>query len=183
MTMQTEKESGMKKSSVLFYLVIFTLCTLYVCPAVCFAGEKGYVELRTLFDKYEKTKDADKKLSDLAAKKQEERDALVADIRRMKDEMVVLADAGEEKVKKQAEIDQKIKELQSFDETTRAELRKIRDANVQEIFADLNGVIADYGKNKKYDFIFSDRALVYKEEKFNITNIILEKLNNKYKKK
>jgi len=149
---------------------------------VCLAGERGYVELRTLFDKYEKTQDADKNLSELATQKQGERDTLVKDIRRMKDEMVVLADKGEEKVKKQAEIDQKIKELQMFDEKTREELREIRDTNIQEIFSDINKLVEDYGKNKKYDFIFSDRALVYKEEKFNITNVILEKLNNKYKK-
>ncbi len=162
--------------------VVLLMCGLFMFTGVCLAGERGYVELRTLFDKYEKTQDADKNLSELATQKQGERDTLVKDIRRMKDEMVVLADKGEEKVKKQAEIDQKIKELQMFDEKTREELREIRDTNIQEIFSDINKLVEDYGKNKKYDFIFSDRALVYKEEKFNITNVILEKLNNKYKK-
>jgi len=180
--MKKEREKDMRNWKIFLCAVVVIMCGLFVYTGVCLAGEKGYVELRTLFDKYEKTKDADKKLSDSATQKQEERDALVGDIRRMKDEMVVLADKGEEKVKKQAEIDQKIKELQMFDEKTREELRKVRDANIQEIFSDINTLVDDYGKNKKYDFIYSDRALVYKDEKFNITNVILEKLNTKYKK-
>jgi len=86
------------------------------------------------------------------------------------------------KLKNKADIDQKIKDLQAFDEQIRSELRGIRDANVQEIFKNLNDVIEAYGKKKGYDFIFSDRALAFKKEKFNLTNAVLKELNKQYKK-
>jgi Skp family chaperone for outer membrane proteins len=156
---------------------------LYVGETRAFAAEKtGYVVLATLFDQYEKTQDADEKLSETAAQKQTERDKMVENIRRMKDELVVLSDEGEEKLKKQAEIDEKIKELQAFDEETRKELREIRDANVKEIFDDLKASIEEYGEKNKYDLIFTDRALVYQNEKLDITDAVLKDVNKKYKK-
>lgn len=169
----------MMKKSILFY-VVFVLFLGLVSSA--YASDKiAFVELGTLFDKYEKTKDADEKLSELAQQKQKEREEKVQHVRRLKDEMVVLSDEGDEKRKKQEEIDQSIKELQTFDEVTRNELRQIRDDNVKVIFEDLNNAITTYGEKKGYDFILSDRSLVYKDEKHNITNIILKDLNKEYK--
>lgn len=145
------------------------------------AAEKtAYVVLGTLFDKYGKTQEADAKLSELAQQKQTERDEMVEAIRRMKDELVVFSDGSEEKMKKQAAIDAKIKELQAFDEETRNELREIRDNNVKDIFEDLNSAIEEYGKKNKYDYIFTDRALVYKSEKLDITESVLSAVNKDY---
>jgi len=173
-------------SKMIKLIVIFTIIVagcVYSGSGQAFAAEKtGYVVLGTLFDQYAKTQDADTTLSETAAQKQTDRDKMVENIRRMKDELVVLSEEGEEKVKKQAEIDGKIKELQAFDEETRKELREIRDANVKEIFDDLKGSIEKYGEKNKYDFIFTDRALVYQNEKMNITDAILKDVNKQYKK-
>ena len=72
--------------------------------------------------------------------------------------------------------------MQGFDEKTRGYLREIRNENVKEIFADMNDAIEEYGEKKGYDYIFSDRALIYKDEKLDITDTILKKINSEYKK-
>ncbi len=173
--MDWEKKNFVSKGIMISVVVI---CFLYICTGMSYAAEKkAYVEFGKVFDSYEKTKVADEELRQIANKKQEERDALVEAIRRIKDEMVVLADDGEGKAKAQADIDQKIKELQEFDNKIRTELREIRDKNVEGIFNDINEVVSTYGKKHKYDLIFSDRALLYKNEKLNITEDILAELN------
>jgi outer membrane protein len=173
----------MQKSKMIKIVLIVAMMGCVFCMgAEVYGAEKtAYVVLGSLFDQYGKTQEADAKLSELAQQKQTERDAMVEAIRRMKDELVVFSDEGEEKMKKQTEIDNKIKELQSFDEETRTELRDIRDNNVKDIFEDLNAAIEEYGKKNKYDYIFTDRALVYKNEKLDITDAVLSDINKKYK--
>jgi len=101
--MKAMRTHTVKRSMVMMRTLCIALVIVFMASGISYAGDRyGYVELRTLFDQYEKTKDAGKELTDLAGQKQEERDALVADIRRIKDEMVVLADQGEEKIKKQS---------------------------------------------------------------------------------
>ncbi len=171
----------MKNFNVTKLFVVIALF-LFAGLSIASAAEKnGYVELGVLFDKYSKTKEADKLLADMAKEKQGERDKLVEDIRRMKDELVLLSENGEEKVKKQAEIDEKIKELQDFDTKTRDELNKVRDEKVKDIFDTLNNAIKDFAEKNKYDFIFSDRALVYKNEKYNVTEDVLTALEEEGK--
>jgi len=175
----------MKRHTVWALLIVMVMVSsVCVFGAFKFDADKkvGYVEIRTLFDGYNKTKDVDAVISEDANGKQQERDGLVEEIRRMKDEMVVLAEKGDEKVKKQAEIDQKIKELQAFDEQSRNALRQTRDEKVKEIFDDLTVAIEEYGKQNGFEMIFSDRALVYKDSKLNITNVILNSLNKNYQK-
>jgi Skp family chaperone for outer membrane proteins len=162
--------------------VLVALVCAWVGSANVFAAEKtAFVVLGTLFDKYEKTQKADAALSEIAGAKQTERDAMVENIRRMKDEMVVLSEGADERVKKQGDIDDAIKSLQAFDEETRKNLKEIRDQNVKEIFDDLTAAIEAYGEKNKYDFIYTDRALIYKNPKLDITEAVLTDLNKNYK--
>ena len=169
--------NNLKKTSKSILFLMLIVFTVVGVASISYAAEKkGYVELGVLFDKYDKTKMADEELAKMAKDKQTQRDNLVTSIRRMKDELVLLAEDGEEKIKKQSEIDKKLTELQKFDENTRTELGKIRDEKVKLIFDELNNAIQDYAVANKYDFIYSDRALIYKNEKYNITDEVLESL-------
>ncbi|MBU1862963.1 MAG: OmpH family outer membrane protein [Candidatus Omnitrophica bacterium] len=162
---------------------VVAVCCIFLFSGISVAGEKtGYVNMEVLFDSYEKTKDADAAITQLANAKQIERDALVENIRRMKDEMVVLAEEGEARRKKQEDIDRQIKDLQAFDEETRKDLRGVRDERVKEIFDDLDAAIKTYGQKKGYDLIFNNRALAYSSDDFDVTDAILKDLNSNYKK-
>lgn len=146
------------------------------------AGEKiGYVDLARVFDEYQKTKEFDKSLESKGAAKQGDREKMVAEVKRLRDEAELLN--AKAKDDKQAQIDDKIKQLQEFDRTTRDALRKERDTMVRDILKEIETVIQDYGKAQGYSFIFNDRVLVFKSETADITPQVIKTLNESYAKK
>lgn len=146
------------------------------------AAEKiGYVDLAKIFDDYQKTKEFDKSLEVKGAQKQKEREALVAEVKKLRDEAELLnAKAKEDK---QLMIDDKIKALQEFDRVTRDSLRRERDTMVRDILKEIEGVIQDFGKAQGYTFIFNDRILVFKSESGDLTQQVIKVLNESYQKK
>ena len=163
----------------LLSLIVVTL--LLAAPAFA-AGEKiGYVDLAKVFDEYQKTKTFDKTLEAKGLEKQGERDKMVNEIKKLRDEAELLG--AKAKDDKQAQIDEKIKTLQDFDRNTREALRKERDGMVRDILKEIEVVIQDFGKAQGYSFIFNDRVLVYKSEGADLTNQVIKVLNDNYAKK
>lgn len=163
--------------------------TLAVFCAVVAADQKkaeaadkiGYVDLGRVFDEYEMTKTLDKQLESKGAVKQADRDKMVAEIKKLRDEAELLSAKAKED--KQAVIDEKLKSLQEFDRTTRDALRKERDEMVKDILKQIEVVIQDFGKTQGYGFIFNDRVLVYKSEGNDLTAQVSKVLNDNYAKK
>jgi len=150
-------------------------------PAVFAAGDNyATVNVAKLFDEYQKTKDNDATLQEEGTQKQKEKDAIADEVRKMKDELELLNDDA--KKAKQDAIDQKVRELQDFDLQVRRTLGEKRQAVIKEIFNDIDGVVQKYGQAKGYDYILNDRALLYQNKKFDITDKILEDLNKNYVK-
>ena len=171
------------KKMLLFALPVFFLSVLVSSAAPAYAvGDKiGYVDLARVFDEYQKTKQFDKSLEAKGASKQTERDKMVADIKKLRDEAELLS--AKAKDDKQAAIDDKIKVLQEYDRTTRDSLRRERDGMVKDILKEIETVIQDFGKNQGYSYIFNDRVLVYKSEGGDLTNQVIKALNDSYAKK
>lgn len=144
-------------------------------------GKIGYVDLARVFDEYQKTKDFDKSLEAKGQGKQAERDKMVNEVKKMRDEAELLS--AKAKDDKQASIDEKIKALQEFDRSTRDDLRKQRDAMVRDILKEIESVIQDFGKAQGYSFIFNDRVLVFKSEGNDLTAQVIKALNDGYAKK
>ena len=170
-------------------LLSFALFVLFVAGFTLFgvsegqaAGEKiGYVDLARIFDEYQKTKEFDKSLESKGAQKQAERDKMVAEVKRLRDEAELLSAKAKED--KQGAIDEKIKVLQDFDRNTRDSLRRERDTMVKDILKEIETVIQDFGKSQGYAFIFNDRVLVYKSEGSDLTPQVVKALNDSYTKK
>ena len=145
------------------------------------ADKIGYVDLARVFDEYNKTKEFDKSLESKGAVKQADRDKMVAEVKKLRDEAELLS--AKAKDDKQAVIDDKIKALQDFDRNTRDALRKERDGMVKDILKEIEVVIQDFGKAQGYGYIFNDRVLVYKSEGNDLTNQVIKVLNDNYAKK
>ncbi len=146
------------------------------------AGEKiGYVDLARVFDEYQKTKDFDKSLETKGSSKQADRDRMVAEVKKLRDEAELAS--AKAKDDKQAVIDEKIKALQEFDRSTRDALRKERDTMVRDILKEIETVIQDFGKSQGYTFIFNDRVLVFKNESGDLTPQVIKALNDSYASK
>lgn len=145
------------------------------------AGEKiAYMDLAKIFDEYNKTKDLDKQLESKGTAKQAERDKLVAEIKKLKDELELMSEKGKEA--KQAAIDEKIKKLQDFDRESRDALRKERDDMARLILKEIKDSIDEVGKKEAYILILDSRAILYGKEGDDLTNSILKMLNDKYAK-
>jgi outer membrane protein len=167
----------------------FTLIALFVVGLIlsgaqgAFAAEAkfGYVDLAKVFDEYQKTKEFDKALEAKGATKQAERDRIVAEVKKLRDEAELMSAKAKED--KQGVIDEKIKQLQEFDRTTRDALRRERDTMVRDILKEIEKVIQDHGKAQGYTFIFNDRVLVFKSEGNDLTAPVLKTLNDSYSTK
>ena len=145
-------------------------------------GEKvAYIDVAKVFDSYLKTKDNDRVLQQSGKKKEDERDAIVHDIRQAKDEMALLNDDA--KAKKQEGLTNKMKELQAFDAQTRAALGEQRNKVVRDIFKEIDEAIQKYGKAKGLDMIYNERALLYHNDKMDATKDIIDTLNKEYSSK
>ncbi len=145
------------------------------------ADKIGYVDLGRVFDEYELTKSLDKKLESKGTGKQADRDKMVAEIKKMRDEAELLS--AKAKDDKQVVVDEKLKVLQEFDRTTRDALRKERDEMVKDILKQIEVVIQDFGKAQGYGYIFNDRVLVYKGEGNDLTAQVIKVLNDNHAKK
>ena len=138
------------------------------------------VDIGKVFDEYDKTKKYDQESQTEGRLKQEERDAIVHEIRRLRDEQALLSD--EAKREEQSAIDEKMKDLDNFDNEARAKLGEKRNQAVREVFQDIENVMSQYGERKGYDLIFNDRALLYKGKQFDVTAEVLKELNERYRK-
>ena len=164
--------------------LLFSIITifLFLLTGTLFAqseGSVGYVDLSRAFDEYEKTKNFDKALEKKGDVKQEQREELVKDIRKMRDELELLNENAREK--KEKDIEEKIRFLQDFDQDAKSELTKERDDMVRDILKEMNSVIQDYGETHGYSIILNERVLLYGEKSKDLTDQIIKILNDKYK--
>lgn len=169
----------MKK--VFFGIFLILLSVVFGVPAKAadLSGQKiAFVDVAKIFDEYQKTKDNDQTLQTAGKKKEMERDALVHEIRQMKDELALLRDDA--KTKKQQLLDEKLKTLETFDIAARQELSEKRNTVVREIFKDIDDAVQRYGQRKGLDYIFNERALVYHNNAFDITREIMDEINKNY---
>jgi len=142
-------------------------------------GKIGYIDLSRSFDEYLKTKDFDKELEAKGDMKQQERERLVQDIRKMREELELMNKNAREK--KETDIEAKIKSLQEFDQEAKTDLTKDRDNMVKDILKEMSDVIKEYGGKNGYSIIVNDRVLLYGDSGMDLTNEIIKILNDKYK--
>ena len=166
----------------LFYVVLaiaFLATASNLALAANSAEKIGYVDVARIFDEYKKTQDLDKILEDKSSRKQVERDRMVKDIRKLKDESELMSESAREK--KQDEIEAKIKKLQDFDRDARDELQRERDKMAKEILKEIDETIQGLGSKEGYTVILNERMLLYYDQANSLTDRVLNSLNRKYK--
>lgn len=168
MTMKVEK---LFKASVLLIMFSFVLHMGYTEEM-----KIGYVDVEKVFNEYKETKKNDEVLKEKGKAKAQERAEIVSEIKKQKEELELLSESG--KLEKQAIIDEKIKELKKFDETTKDALRNERDTALKSIFNDIKDSINAYGQSNAYTLILNEKALLYKTEAQDLTGEIIKKINS-----
>lgn len=163
--------------------LVVTLSIIFLLSGTVFAqseGKIGFVDLSKAFDEYQKTKDFDKSLEKKGDIKQEQREKLVKEIRKMREEIELLN--GKARDKKEKDIEEKIRALQEFDQDAKTELKKERDDMVRDILREMNKAIQDYGETHGYSVILNDRVLFYGDNSLDLTEEITKVLNENYKR-
>lgn len=141
----------------------------------------GLVDLAKVFKEYEGTKASESELEKLSAAKQQEREKKVNEIRDMRDELALLNDDTREE--KRQTIEERLRELAGFDQEVREFLRGKRDEVLEKVLGGIEKVVTAYAKEKGYELVLSDRAVLYGVETMDITDEVIVILNQGYGKK
>ena len=173
----------MKYRSKVFVVVVFVvfLLNIFLLNEAFAEGRIVYVDLASIFDRYQKTKDYDVNLETTQKGKQDSIDKQVDEIKEMQDKLDLLSD--KEKESKQEQINNKTKELQEFQRNAEIDLREVRNERLKEVLQDIQDVVEEIAKKNKYDFILNDRVLLYGNDNLDISKEVLKKLNENYKQK
>lgn len=166
------------KRKIVFLMGIFFLYTNF-CFAVDF--KIGYIDISRVFDEYNRTKEEDQVLEKKGSEKEAQRESMVREIKKIKEELDLASDKA--KAEKQKLLDEKIKKLQDYDRITREDLRKERDGIIREILKEIDGVIQELGKKEGYTIILNERVLLYKDSALDLTERVINILNEQYSKK
>jgi outer membrane protein len=174
------KAKGKRQKAKVIVVIVFI--SLFFAAGNALAesqGKIGYIDLSRSFDEYQKTKDFDKELEGKGDMKQDEREKLVQEIRKMREELELMNKNAREK--KETDIESKIKSLQEFDQEAKTDLTKERDNMVKDILKEMSDVIKEYGEKNGYSIIVNDRVLLYGDSGMDLTNEIIKILNDRYK--
>lgn len=167
-----------------FKIFVLAMIGIFVMSVASFAqnGPKiGYLDLSKLFDNYEKTKEFDAILEQKHKDYEKERNVKVDKMKEAQGKLDLMKQ--EEKAKLEQEIDQMRNDLVAFDQSRRTDLLKQRDERIREILLEIEKVSSDFAKKENFDYILNDRVLIYGSETLNVTDKILNVLNENYNKK
>lgn len=158
-------------------------CALFVFCMTGFARAEAkfaFVDLSRIFNEYKKTNEYDKSLGDKENTYTQERDKKIAEVKQLQDKIGLLSD--KEKEAKQPDLDAKVKSLQEFDRQKQTDLRKEQDDRMKEILKDIEETVKKYAEAEGLTLVFNERVLIYQSKSLDITDKIVEMLNNGYKK-
>ena len=149
-----------------------------VCPLWADEVKIGYVDLATVFDGYDRTKESEKGLERKGEKKQQELRNRAAELSKLRESIELLSnEAREAKVE---EIEEKSDQLQRL--KTRSERKLLRERNelARDILRDIDRAVADYAKKNNFTLILDQRSVVYVQDAYDLTDQVLEALNARY---
>ena len=157
-------------------LVVTFALSLFIITGLAYAEAKfSYVDIGRIFDDYKKTKEYDKVLEGNQKAYEKEREEKLTEVKELQEKLGLLSE--EERESRKGELENMIVGLQEFDRSSTEDLRKQRDEKVREIFNDIEKAINTYAKKEGITFVFDKRALVYQDDKLDITTQVLKILN------
>jgi len=166
---------GMIKKIMVVMLVGLVISSMVCGPVFAKETKIGYVDLRRAFYEYEKTKTMETELTSLTEESQTKRTGMIEEITKLRDAAEILQ--GDALGAKQAEIDQKLTQLQEYDRTTRQELLNKKNDMFRQVVDDIQQIVQAMGKTGGYDYILDSRNIMYSNESYDLTDTVVEQLN------
>ena len=142
------------------------------------AGVKiGIVSVDRVFKEYKATQSKEAEFQKLAISKQADREKMVTEIRNLRDELALLNE--ENRGKQKQTIDQKLQALAAFDQQVRESLRDQREEAIGALLKEIEQVVTSMAKDKGYDLIVTDRAVLYRVDALDLTDPVISILNGR----
>ena len=156
---------------------------LFSTGALCAKGENktGFVDVKKVFDDYDKKKEFDKVLEKSVKEKEDQISKQEDEIKRLTEELEIKNE--KEKLKTQEDIDEKRRKLADFKRAAQSELDRQNDKLVREIVLEINEVVKDYGQKEGYGLILKSSSILYGDPGMDITDNIVKILNENYNKR
>ena len=139
------------------------------------------MDVKKVFDDYDKKKEFDNVLEKSVKEKEEQISKQEDEIKRLTEELEIKNE--KEKLKTQEDIDEKRRKLADFKRAAQSELDRQNDKLVREIVLEINEVVKDYGQKEGYGLILKSSSILYGDEGMDITDDIVKILNETYNKR
>ena len=145
----------------------------------------GVVIPQRLLARSEVGQQAAEKLKARKEKAQERLDEATEELKDMQEDVMKRAMmlSAEEKQKAGEELEKKQREVARMKEDLERELQKAEQEVLGEVNEFLTGAMTEFGETNQYDLIMDGSAAVFFSEKPDVTDEVVEFVNEKYKKK
>ncbi len=137
----------------------------------------GYVNVRTVFDNYQRTKALDAGLESKGKQKEAELEGKMNELKKMRQNLELLNDQAREA--KAREIEARADELKRFRNNTARDLQRERDAAAEVIRKDIKQAIDEYAQANGFTMVFDGSALIYGQDGPDLTDEVLSMLNSR----
>lgn len=160
---------------------ILVFLSVFCLSAFSQSVKIGYVNMKEIFENYEKAKKIEESFKKEVAEEQKNIDKMQEDIKKMQEDYEKKKNMmkPEEQAKKETEIRSKIQEFsQKYSEVSK-KLDEKGKALESQIVDEIKKAIEDYAKKNGYSIILDSRLLLYGDEATNLTDEIIKVLNKK----
>ncbi|HEX28632.1 TPA: OmpH family outer membrane protein [Candidatus Poribacteria bacterium] len=143
------------------------------------------VNTQEVFDKYLKTQEAQVKLNEEISKLEEQGKKMSEDLRTLQekyDKQRIFIDDKKKEQEMLQQIERKKEEIRQFIQAGQQQLDKKRRELTEPIIKEIDQVVQQIGKEEGFDLIVDKIATLYVNPQFDITEKVIQILNQKYLK-
>jgi len=142
----------------------------------------GMLNIRMVFDNYQKTVDYDKVLETQYNTYEKAREEKIETIQENQGRLSLLKD--EDKARAEQDLQKLIADLQAYDREQQTDLAKKRDEHIREIMLEIEQTVGDYAGKEGFDLILNSNVLIWQGNSvIDISPEITEILNKNYTEK
>lgn len=165
----------MKRMKHLLTLAIIISLTVVAFQAEAKDGKIGYVNLNRMFDEYYKTTNFDKELEVKHKSFEEKSKEMVEKIQEAQGKLAALKE--EEKAELEEEIKKMKDDLLEFDRQEKTNITKDRNEKIREILLEIEKAVSTYAKKEGFSIILNDKILIYGDLTLDLTDTMIQILN------
>lgn len=166
---------------------ILAIGVLALCLTSCDQQKTAYVDTTKLIQEYKEMKDVEAKFNTKSDSVRQELDSVARAFQKEVQEYQSSSKSmsQSQRQQKEQELMRKQQQLQQQQQLRGGQLRKESDAVIDSIVTKVKDYVKDYGKEHDYTYIFGSNEsanIMYAKDGLDITDEILEKLNDNYSK-